>query len=118
MSQSNFAKALIAVGALALAGCSSVPPDATDGGHPHVDGGAPDSGQPDGGGPDAGPPDGGHSGSDGGEAVHVITAGGGSVKAAGSAHSVTLSVGESTSGVGAGPAHSVQLGILHGTQAQ
>jgi hypothetical protein len=59
------------------------------------------------------------AGFDGGHVAKAITAAcGGGVKAAGSMHSVTLSVGQKTSGVSVGTAHRVQLGVLRGTQAK
>jgi hypothetical protein len=63
------------------------------------------------------PPD--FAGFDGGHVAKAITvACGGGVKAAGSTHSVTLSVGQKTSGVAVGTTHRVQLGVLRGTQAK
>ena len=63
------------------------------------------------------PPD--FAGFDGGHVLKAVTAAcGGGVKAAGSAHSVTLSVGQKTSGVSIGSAHRVQLGVLRGTQSK
>src|SRR4051794_9923560 len=98
----------IALGALALAGCDCVgaPPYGPDAGH--KDAGVRDAGQPDAGEPDAGQVDAGVT--DGGRTLHATTSGGGGVKAAGSAHSVTLSVGETASGDATGTTHQVQLG--------
>ena len=48
----------------------------------------------------------------------ITAAGGGAVKAAGSNHSITVSVGQKTSGVAAGTAHQLQLGVLRGTQTK
>jgi hypothetical protein len=62
------------------------------------------------------PPD--LTGFDGHVVQPLTTACGGGVKAAGSKHSVTLSVGQKTSGIAAGTAHKLQLGVLHGTQAK
>jgi hypothetical protein len=57
------------------------------------------------------------AGFDGGHAVRAITAAcGGGVKAAGSTHSVTLSVGQKSSGVAVGTARRLQLGALRGAQ--
>jgi len=55
------------------------------------------------------------AGFDGGHIVQAITASGGAVRAVGSTHSVTLSVGQKTSGVATGSAHQLQLGILRQT---
>jgi hypothetical protein len=55
---------------------------------------------------------------DGHVAKAITAACGGGVKAAGSKHSVTLSVGQKTSGVAAGTNHRIQLGVLRGTQAK
>src|SRR5258705_13980455 len=117
MRASLLMRNLIALAALALAGCtcSPKPPDGNS------DAGTPDAGVADAGASDAGELDAGQMDAgfvDGGRSVYAITSGGGTVRAAGSRHSVTLSVGQKTSGVAAGAAHRVELGVLRGTQAK
>jgi hypothetical protein len=55
---------------------------------------------------------------DGGHIAILTTSCGGAVNATGAKHSISVSVGQKTSGVAAGAAHSVQLGVLRGTQAK
>ena len=55
---------------------------------------------------------------DGGHLGIFTTSCGGAVNASGAKHSISFSVGQKVSGVAAGSAHSVQLGVLRGTQAK